>query len=276
MAAPISGLSMRHDSTKTIDEYLEGVMSLHSRQHLPLHFEKDPLIPIDVIQNLRSGRVDGDRAFDRVFPERLQLISFVQWSPIEVALTIAAWLKKDMPHARFIDMGSGVGKLCLLLSLISDLRVTGVEQREYLVEIARLIAKRNSIRAQFEHMNCLDVDWSAYDVFYFYNPFQEHVALGEFHLIDDKVDLDRKFHVEYTERVHQELSDMAQGKRLITFHGFGGRIPRTLKLIRSARVGNGKLCMWEKISAAEFQNQREPEGNGTILAASSIAKETAQ
>jgi len=265
-----------HESTKTIDEYLEGVMSLHSRRHLPLHFDGDPIIPEDVIQKLRSGRNDGDRFFDRVFPERLRLISFVQWSPIEVALTIAAWLKKDMPNARFVDMGSGVGKLCLVLSLVSDLRVMGIEQRDYLVEIARMIAKRNSIHAQFEHMNCIDVDWEQHDVFYFYNPFQEHVALGEFHLIDDKIDLDRKFHVEYTERVHQELRKMAPGKRLITFHGFGGRIPRSLRLIRSARVGNGKLCMWEKMSFTEFQGQSEPEGSGALLATGNTSTPSAR
>ncbi|MGZ6423351.1 MAG: class I SAM-dependent methyltransferase, partial [Bdellovibrionota bacterium] len=168
-------------------------------------------------------------------------------------------------------MGSGVGKLCLILSLVSDLQVTGVEQRSYLVEIAKMIAKRNSLAVRFDHMNCLDVDWGSFDVFFFYNPFQEHIALSEFHLIDDQVDLDRKFHVEYTERVRHELSKMSPGRRLITFHGYGGRIPGSFKLIRSARVGNGKLCMWEKMSFACLQNKAELEGGGELIAANDHA-----
>ncbi|MGZ3695736.1 MAG: hypothetical protein ACXWQO_16675 [Bdellovibrionota bacterium] len=245
--------SMTTESIKSLDEHLEEVMLLENRKLLSLSFEDEPIIPAEFIERLRSGEKDGDILFDRVFPERVRFVSTIQWSPIEIAQLIFEWLKDDMPNARFVDMGSGVGKLCLLLSLLSKLQVTGIEQRLQLVNIAREIAEKNAINARFEHMNCVDVDWNDYDVFYFYNPFQEHIASGDFHIIDTEIELDRKFHVKYTEHVRCCLEEMAAGKRLITYHGFGGDVPASFDLIHIARVGSGRLCLWEKMALPESQ-----------------------
>lgn len=210
-------------------------------------FESAPLISNDTIFKIQQKTGPSDAEFDQIYPPRMRAISDIQWSSIPVAHFIAEMIGKDS-NLRFVDIGSGIGKLCTLLAYLTKLEITGIEQRRNLFEISERIALENSLkRVRYICGNMLDLNWSDYDVFYLFNPFQEHISVpfGST-LIDTDIDLDPKYYNEYVGRVFDELTQLAPGKKVITFHGYGGDMPSSLKLITSRPAENGHICMWER------------------------------
>lgn len=196
---------------------------------------------------LANDRVE-DFEFDQILPPKFRALADTHWSPIEVARRIAA-VAKDQPRARFVDIGSGAGKLCLLLALLTDLDITGIEQRNDLVKISQELCDANAPgRVQFIHGNMLTLDWDQFDIFYLYNPFQEHTCCqSRDDVIDRNVQLSRKTYAKYIDEVFRQLVLLKPKKKVITFHGYGGRMPKSLKLLESFRIENGTLQIWEKV-----------------------------
>ena len=95
-------------------------------------------------------------------------------------------------------------------------------------------------------MNMLDLDWESFDIYYLYNPFQEHLVIGGLNVLERDLDFDEKFYAQYTTEVLNRLKEAPPGKVLITFHGYGGSIPQDWKLISSKHIDNGELAMWIK------------------------------
>ena len=46
--------------------------------------------------------------------------------------------------------------------------------------------------------------------------------------------------------VEQVLRDAPIGTRVVTYHGFGGRIPRGYHLVTDERIGTDSLRLWVK------------------------------
>ena len=210
-------------------------------------FADPPIIPEDLIQSIREKKPLSEIDFDRIYPPRIRALSETHWSSMNVAQHIADMLK-DQSQARFIDIGSGVGKLCTLLGILTDMKVYGLEQRQDLYKISRTVAEKNNLtNVHFIHGNMLDLSWSDYDIFYLYNPFQEHMyAQFDVGLVDNNIDLDRKYYVQYVSEVFRQLTWLEVGKKVITFHGYGGHMPLSMQLLDSRHVDNGELCLWEK------------------------------
>lgn len=230
---------MKRDTFKSnYIEILEG---------LSKDFEAPPVIPKKVIRSLQAGDPINDIDFDQIYPPRVRALSDVQWSSIKVARHVADMIGKDSKD-RFIDIGSGVGKLCVLLSLLTKLEIYGVEQREDLFKIAQKVIDENQLaRIHLSYGNMLSLDWSLYDIFYLYNPFQEHTCgVYEGGLIDKNIDLDRKYYAHYISEVFRQMSWLEPGKRVIIFHGYGGIMPPSMKLLESRHVNKGELCLWVK------------------------------
>lgn len=148
-----------------------------------------------------------------------------------------------------LDVGSGVGKFCTLGALSSGLHFCGVEHRADLVVVARNAARSSgTARVSFVHAKFTEVDSSAYDALYFYNPFEENVWLRW-----DQLDREVELHPSRFERdVHRAecvLKSMPVGSLLLTYYQFGGRIPVGYSLLRAARVGGSMLRLWCKQSA---------------------------
>ena len=217
-------------------------------KHYPKTFTKLPVLSKDLIERIRNGDLVSDREFDEIFPPYYRAASDVHWSSIEVARQIAFWLN-EMPKFRFIDIGCGVGKLCLLLQLLTQQEIHGIEQRINLVRIAKEIIKTNSLtQISIVALNMVALDWSKYDVYYLYNPFQEHVVGSGPGVIEPNIDLNSKYFAHYTSEVFRQLSWAEPGKLLITYHGFGGRVPSSWKLIVSKHIEKGHLELWKKES----------------------------
>lgn len=82
-----------------------------------------------VMDALRAKYLVLDSEFDRILPFRYQTVSEIHWTPIDVAVAIAQMVE-NLPTRRFIDLGAGTGKLCVLLALMTDHFISGVESSE--------------------------------------------------------------------------------------------------------------------------------------------------
>jgi SAM-dependent methyltransferase len=199
----------------------------------------------EVRRALRRGLLD-DAGFDALFPDRVRSFSGVYWTPLRVA-TIAAECFQEHHATRVLDVGSGPGKFCLVAAAAEpNLVLTGVEQRPHLVDVARKTARRLRLdNASFLVGDATTVDWSLFDGFYFFNPFAENTFDGE-RQFDRTVTLSAERRAADTELAEQALVAARPGTTLVTYHGFGGRIPTSYRLARSIRCGTDWVNAWIK------------------------------
>jgi SAM-dependent methyltransferase len=214
----------------------------------PKKFSTKPLLAPQLIEQIQSGLAIEDAEFDQIFPLYYQFQSLIHWSSIDVARQISNWIR-PLNLKSFIDIGCGVGKLCILLRILTDYEIFGIEQRPKLVEIANKITKVNGFKnLSIAQLNMLDLEWDSYDIYYLYNPFQEHVSAGDLCIIENDIEFDAKNYSHYTSEVFRQLTWAKPGKVLITFHGYGGRVPGGWKMVESRHIESGDLTMWIKES----------------------------
>ena len=132
--------------------------------------------PNAIAAELRRGAAVSDAAFDQVYPGDVRDISGSCWTPLAVVEQVVG-LIAPTAETRVLDVGSGVGKFCIGASLLGPGSYTGVERRADRHEIAvRAQQQLGAERAVLVQGDALDLDWSVYDVLYFYNPFLELVS----------------------------------------------------------------------------------------------------
>lgn len=211
-------------------------------------FEKSPIITGELIHLIKSNNKSVDLEFDKLLPPLYRYHSQVQWTSVPVARTIASWLE-NFPGKRFIDIGCGIGKLCIVLRFLTGLKIFGIEQRPHLVHLASEIIKTNNLQnISILEKNLLDLNWQEYDIFYLFNPFQEHVSLSPTAVIDNTIAFHRDHFMAYTSKVYEELQKMPRNKILITYHGYGGKLPKSWALKYSQYIEGGFLSLWVKVS----------------------------
>jgi len=192
----------------------------------------------------RGENVD-DRELDAVFPETAQVLSRIHWTPVRVVRRTCQFLI-PRPGTRVLDVGSGVGKFCLVGSLLSAGEFTGIEQRAEFVRLARQIGQHYRIsRAAFFHGNARDLDWAAYDAIYLYNPYCE--ARYPQRQIDLDIPAGPAVFREYVRMTRAQLRRCQIGTRVALYHGFGGRMPESYELSFSEPCGSGQLDGWIKV-----------------------------
>jgi predicted RNA methylase len=189
----------------------------------------------------------AEDSFDRVFPEPIRERSIQFWTPVEAARQAAQFLA-PAPSARVLDVGSGVGKFCIVGAATTGAIFSGIEQRPHLVEVAERAARQFRIsRVAFTVGTVDDVDWSHFDAFYFFNPFEENV-FAEHSALDRSVVLSEARFWSDVAFVERKLARLPVGVRVATFHGFGGRIPPSYELVAQRLVRGGVLRFWTKVS----------------------------
>jgi len=209
------------------------------------------------IDDIRAGRNAPDRVFDELFPEPVRRVSSRFWTPVRVARKAAGILA--MGSGPVLDVGAGVGKLCIIGALTTNAQFHGLEHRQELVTIANDVidALGLSARCRVFHGTLDDVDWAGYSSFYFCNPFEENL-FPEARRYDDRVVLSKpRFH-EDTARVERALDAARVGTRVVTFHGLGCRVPATYRLSPEETRGNPLLRSWIKV------DEGSAEGRGTF------------
>jgi len=198
-----------------------------------------------LVRALRENRPVSDREFDMVFPPAIRALSERHWTPASVARRAATLLARSR-DSHILDVGSGVGKFCIIGSLSTGARFAGIEQRSHLVDVARGTARWcGAARATFLAGDIRNVNWRGFDGLYLFNPFAEHL-FGTAERIDGTVPLTRE---RYDDDVHFascELRALTLGTRVALYHSFGTNVPSGFEWIHHERFGSGALDVWEK------------------------------
>ena len=143
-----------------------------------------------------------------------------------------------------LDVGSGVGKLCIIGAAMTGALFVGVEQRAHLVDVAVAAAARaHATTARFFHRDFSTVDIDTFDAVYLFNPFEENVWEPD-EWLDDTVAMSLAKARADVVRAEEMLARARPGTRVVTYHGFGGDMPLAYRHLLSERRGSGHLDLW--------------------------------
>jgi SAM-dependent methyltransferase len=198
---------------------------------------------------LRCGTAD-DAAFDRLYSAPIRARSAQFWTPVAVALR-AAQLFARQNVVKVLDVGSGVGKFCLSAACVCpNIEFTGIEQRPYLVDAARVAGVRLGVdNAQFFTGDATTASWFGFEGLYLYNPFAENLY-SDHDPLDHTVELSQRRLFADIQRVLAALVAAPVGMCLVTYNGFGGPVPATYDLAHAERTGIDWLRLWVKARPA--------------------------
>lgn len=201
-------------------------------------------LPRPTAYKLNSLLNQTDATVDRfLYPAVIRKLSSVHWTPLEIARRASHWLAPK-PGIRVLDIGSGVGKFCLIGACHTKGHFTGVEYRENLVRQANKAMEKARVKnVAFIHADMLSVDFSLFDSFYFFNPFFENVARSI--AIDDQVVLSRNLYEQYISHVRRELDRSKSGTRVATYCSSDSFIPKSYVMDTKRSEENG-LKFWMK------------------------------
>lgn len=161
---------------------------------------------------------ESENQFHLLFPPSFHSLARNHWTPLLVAKKAADFLAAEN-DVRILDIGSGIGKFCLVAAHYKPRAFFyGVEQRKDLVEYAEAARKKLGLaNVSFIHGNITEVDLSNYNHFYFYNSFYENLATAE--KIDNNVSYSIQSYNQYTRFLYRQLQKKPPGTRIATYHG---------------------------------------------------------
>jgi 16S rRNA A1518/A1519 N6-dimethyltransferase RsmA/KsgA/DIM1 with predicted DNA glycosylase/AP lyase activity len=195
-----------------------------------------------IFEYLKAGIELTDAEFDMIYPTDIQPLSKRHFTPLNVAKMAAEYLVLDK-NTRILDIGSGVGKFCMIGAACTKGHFTGVEQRENLHLLSKEIAEKYELtNTHFIHGNIMDIDFTAFDAFYFFNPFFENILTED--SIDKAFELSKELFYNYSIYVRRQLSKLPIGTKLVTYFAVSEEIPLHYTVISTHL--EGRLKMWEK------------------------------
>lgn len=186
----------------------------------------------------------SDEKFNQLYSTEISALASRHWTPLSVAKEAAAFLAVGV-NARILDIGSGVGKFCMIGAQFHPSAIfTGIEQREPLTQIAQLVSDKLSLtNTQFLTGNFTDIDFTQYQHFYFYNAFYENLIDND--AIDQTVVQRPELFNLYNRKLYKQLNKLPAGTRIATFHSSENEMPRTYQVVG---VGsNEELKFWIKL-----------------------------
>lgn len=205
---------------------------------------RDPrAMTLDVLavrEALQHHAAVPDEAFDQVFPEELRERSHLHWTPVATAIRAAELLAPER-SARVLDVGAGVGKLCLVGALVTGAMWWGVEQDPVQIAAANQAAWALDLgrRTRFVQGDGSRLAWDEFDALYFFNPF------GTVMLAPHASPFVRYATIQSTlRRIEQRLATTRPGTRVVTYHGWGGKLPAGYRRMSSEAAGGDFLELW--------------------------------
>jgi SAM-dependent methyltransferase len=204
------------------------------------------LSPDRVAKLIASGHYLRDSAFDRFLRDDLREASFRHWTPMVVALKVAAWLD-EAGVTTVVDIGSGVGKFCIVAAMASRCSFTGIEHRPRFVEAADALAHLFGVehRVQFTVGAIEPATIPSAEAYYLYNPFGENLFDQEERL-GDEVELGL-LRYENDVSVMESFFDRAPaGTLVVKYNGFGGQMPPSYDRVHVDPTLPSLLRMWRK------------------------------
>lgn len=199
----------------------------------------DPVL--DVRHALIHRLPVSDVAFDALYPDELRPLSRDHWTPVAVALRAAEMLA-PAANQRVLDVGSGVGKMCIVGALTFPASWYGIERDRSQMVAARQLARRMGISDStfFLGGEFDSLEWGHFDGFYLFNPTDS--ALVDTAAAAPFVSL--AMAASAVRKIEQELARARPGTRVVTYHGFGGVMPPSFELDASETISGGKLQLW--------------------------------
>ena len=193
---------------------------------------------------MRTGSCPNDRSFDRLLPEPLRLVSPEYWTPLAVAKRAAEWLE-DLGIRTVVDIGSGAGKFCIAGALFGKCRFIGLEQYSSLVTSARALVDLFDLndRVSFVAGALGTVPAPVGDAYYLFNPFGEY-RLGADHSLEAGAEFTDNRHADDVAAAEDLLRRAPVGTWVLTYNGFGGRVPAGYELARVDWELRGVLRLW--------------------------------
>lgn len=186
----------------------------------------------------------SDEQFNQLYPSSIQTLSRRHWTSLSVARKAAGFLAAEN-NKKILDIGSGVGKFCLVAAHCKPrASYVGVEQRRNLIthaQRAQMILRLENV--SFVHGNFTQLDFRNYDHFYFYNSFYENLAGTD--KIDESIDYSGELYHYYNRYLFSQLELKPAGTRLATFHSLEDEIPPGYHIVGTEM--NGLLKFWIKI-----------------------------
>lgn len=186
----------------------------------------------------------SDEKFNQLYSAEISALASRHWTPISVAKEAAAFLAVGA-NARILDIGSGVGKFCMIGAQFHPNTIfTGIEQRESLTQIAQLVSERLALKNTiFLTGNFTDIDFTQYHHFYFYNAFYENLIDND--AIDQTVVQRPELFNLYNRKLYKQLKKLPAGTRIATFHSSENEMPGAYQVVG---VGsNEDLKFWIKL-----------------------------
>lgn len=152
---------------------------------------------------------------------------------MSVADRAARWLT-ELDIASVVDIGAGVGKFCVATALGCSATFTGLEHRPRLVSEAQALARLFGVeeRVQFLTGEFGRAHTPAAECYYFFNPFGENLFDATEQLSGD-VDLSHGRHLRDIAAAESFLASVPVGTYVLTYNGFGGKLPGDFHEVRS-------------------------------------------
>lgn len=185
----------------------------------------------------------SDIAFNRLYPESIQRLAPLHWTPLMTARKAAGFLNTGR-NVRVLDIGSGVGKFCLCAGHYTPrAHFFGVEQRQHLIDCAENAKKKLALtNVTFLHKNITEIDFGEFEHFYFFNSFYENLSAST--KIDYAVSHSEELFQYYSSFLLRALFKRKAGTRLVTYHCLEYQIPPNYHLYWSDP--NTLLKFWIK------------------------------
>ncbi|MES2132318.1 MAG: class I SAM-dependent methyltransferase [Bacteroidota bacterium] len=195
-----------------------------------------------IIEYLKLNMPIKDKEFDMIYPTAIRKMSKRHFTEVDVAIKASQLLVKK-PKYRVLDIGSGVGKFCFVASAYTDALFTGVDYRKHFIDLCRNLADRYRFQnVNFIYDNIMNIDFTKYDSFYFFNSFLEHTDRTA--KLDDTIRLNLENYEKYFSFLKEQFSKMPDGTRIVTYHVDPTQIPDTYSLI--SHHFDGLLACWEQ------------------------------
>jgi SAM-dependent methyltransferase len=199
-----------------------------------------------IVEALRAGLCPPDQAFDIFLPADLESLSADQWTPLEVALSAASWLK-EFDVRRVVDIGSGPGKFCVAAALAGTSELVGLEQNPRFVAVARSLARFFGVqdRVRFVEGKLGDQTLPPAEAYYLYNPFAQHLFAPTLDPIWGASPNYERYRRDVM-TAQDAFRRAPQGTIVVTYNGFGGLMPASYQSCRVDRELPCVLRMWRK------------------------------
>ncbi|MBS1918172.1 MAG: class I SAM-dependent methyltransferase [Bacteroidetes bacterium] len=175
----------------------------------------------------------SDDRFNSLYPSSIQELAKRHWTPLRMAKKAAGFLADGTAGQRILDIGSGVGKFCLVAAYyFPKVYWYGIEQRKQLTTYAD--AAKNYLQLEnafFNHGNFTQLNFKNFDHFYFFNSFYEN--LDDSDKIDDSIAYSEELYIYYNRYLSLQLEMRPTGTKIATLHSYGEVIPSCYKEVGS-------------------------------------------